>query len=258
MTEQLAIQIKLRNQLIDFQKKNPAFSLRSFAKKLQVSPSSLSEILNGKRNVSKKLAVRILTRLGSDPKDQNKIIQLFDYGKNGIKVSSPKNKYLELSADQFQILSQWHHFAILSLAETRGFSADPIWIAERLGIKISDADGALERLQRLGFIEWNRAKKNLKVCQGEMATSDDISNTAVRQSHFEDLKLAAQKLDEVDVNERDFTSITIAMDKTKLPEAKNMIRDFQDQLAAFLETGKQTEVYKICFHLFPLSQNLKK
>jgi uncharacterized protein (TIGR02147 family) len=258
MTEQLALQIKLRNQLFDYQKKNPAFSLRSFAKKLQVSPSSLSEILNGKRNVSKKLAVRMLARLGSDPKDQNKIIQLFDYNKNSTtKVSEPSKKYLELSSDHFQILSQWHHFAILSLTETKGFIADPVWISERLGIKVTEAELALERLQRLELVEWNRLKKSLKITKGQLMTSDDIADTAVRKSHFEDLQIAAKKLDEVDIVDRDFTSMTVALDKNKLPQAKKMIRNFQDQLATFLETGTQTEVYKICFHLFTLSQNSK-
>lgn len=233
--------------------------MRSFAKKLQVSPSSLSEILNGKRNVSKKLAVRILSRLGSDPKDQNKIIQLFDYTKGGSKnISAPKKKYLELSSDQFQIMSQWHHFAIMSLAETKGFTADPIWISERLGIKTIDAEAALERLQRLEFIEWNKTKKTLKTLQGELSTSDEIASNAVRQSHFEDLKLAAQKLDDVGINERDFTSVTVAIDRNKLGQAKKMIREFQDHLAAFLETGTQTDVYKVCFHLFPLTQVSKK
>lgn len=258
MTEQLAIQIKLRNQLFDYQKKNPAFSLRSFAKKLQVSPSSLSEILNGKRNISKKLAIRILSRLGSDPKDQNKIIQLFEYSKISSQTDQPKTKkYLELSSDQFQTLSQWQHFAILALTETKGFIADPSWISGRLGLSLGEVEQALDRLHRLGLIEWNRTKKLLKVTNGPLTTSDDISDLAVRQSHFEDLKMAAQKLDDIEVDDRDFTSITVAIDKSKMKEAKTMIREFQDKLSAFLETGKQTEVYKICFHLFPLTQITK-
>ncbi len=259
MTEQLAIQSKLRNQLLDFQKKNPAFSLRSFAKKLQMSPSSLSEILNGKRNVSKKLAIKILTRLGSDPKDQHKIIHLFDYQKGQTKKDNDsKMNFLELSSDQFQTLSQWYHFAILSLAETKGFVAEPLWIARRIGIKLNEAEQALERLQRLGLIEWSRSKKTLKLTKGPLSTSDDIANSAVKQSHYEDLKLAADKLDQVTVDERDFTSVTVAIDKTKLNQAKKMIRDFQDQLSAFLETGTQTEVYKMCFHIFPLSHSIHK
>ncbi len=265
MTEQLAIQSKLRDQLLEYQNKNPAYSLRSFARKLQISPSSLSEILSGKRRVSKNLAQKILSRLGADPNDQDKILSLFDYSTNA-NDSAKKDgttglssrSYLELSSDQFQILSQWYHFAILSLAETKGFVADPLWISHRLGIKLPDAERALERLHRLGLAVWTRSKKTLTLTHRQLSTTDEIASTAVRQSHNEDLKLASEALDQVAVEDRDFTSITIAIDKNKLPRAKKMIREFQNQLAAFLETGNQTEVYKFCFYAFPLSQSLSQ
>ena len=35
-------------------KKNPSYSLRSFAKSLNISHAALSQILNGKRNLTKK------------------------------------------------------------------------------------------------------------------------------------------------------------------------------------------------------------
>ena len=41
--------------------------MRAFAKKLNLSPSALSEILNGKRKISQKKAMMIFERLGANP-----------------------------------------------------------------------------------------------------------------------------------------------------------------------------------------------
>lgn len=258
MTDQIALQTKLRTHFLALQQKNPSFSLRAFAQKLHLSPSALSEILNGKRKVSRQLAEKILSQMGTDPKEQSKILSLFQ------KTSRPDfqenedegRRYLELKSDQFQLISKWHHFAILSLVETKGFQANPLWIAKRLGIKVVEAEQALERLERLGFIQWSRSQKKIKLLHAQLDTTNDVADPAIRQSHFEDLHLSTRALEQVDVKDRDFSSLTIAIDKSKLPEAKKMIREFQDRLSAFLETGTQTEVYKLNFHVLPLTREV--
>lgn len=256
MTEQIAFQSKLRSQLLDLQQRNPSYSLRAFANKIQISPSALSEILNGKRRVSRQLAEKALGLMGADPQEQNKILKLFSSKQPSILENGHKEDsgYLELKADQFQVISKWYHFAILSLAETKDFKANPLWIAKRLGIKLIEAEQALDRLERMGFIKWSKSQKKIELLQHQLSTTDDIANAAVRQSHFEDLKLAETVLQNVAVEARDFSSITISIDKEKLPLAKKMIRQFQDQLCAVLETDKRTDVYKFNFQVLPLTK----
>lgn len=250
LTEQLALQNKLRDSLLEAQKRNSGYSLRAFAKKLQMSPSALSEILSGKRKVSKDLAEKILRNIGSNPREQHKILSLFEAGKTGFS----KSNYLEISADQFHVIADWYHFAVLSLAETKGFRAEPLWIAKRLGIKLQDAEVALERLHRLGMAKWSRKQKTLELTNAQFTTSDDIANQAIRKSHQEDLEISSRLLEEVSVEKRDFTSMTMAIDASKMAQAKKMIRDFQDQMSTLLESGEKTEVYKLCVHLMPLSK----
>jgi uncharacterized protein (TIGR02147 family) len=258
MTDQIALQTKLRTHFLALQRKNPSFSLRAFAQKLQLSPSALSEILNGKRKVSRQLAEKILAQMGTDPQEQSKILSLFQKSSRPDFQDESANdrKYLELKSDQFQMISKWHHFAILSLVETKGFQANLLWIAKRLGIKLPEAEQALERLERMGLIQWSRSQKKIKLTHAQLSTTDDVANPAIRQSHYEDLHLSTQALDQVAVEDRDFSSLTIAIDKSKLPEAKKMIREFQDRLCAFLETGEQDEVYKLNFHVLPLTREV--
>jgi uncharacterized protein (TIGR02147 family) len=135
---------------------------------------------------------------------------------------------------------------------TRNFTSNPNWIAKRLGISVSEVKDALERLTRLGLIHVND-RGDLVRGKAKFRTTDDVVNLSLRQAHSDNLELARNSLARDSVDQRDFTAATMAIDPKKLPEAKERIRKFQDDLAELLESGSQTEVYKICIQLFPLT-----
>lgn len=252
-SSQLALQQTLQTALTDAQTRNPAYSLRSFASKLGLSPSSLSEILNGKRRVSRKIALRVTERLCLPPEQKDALLGLFPQQGTG-ELPEASKVYTLLSADQFHIVSEWQHFAILSLAETKGFKGRASWIAERLGIKQSEAQTALDRLLRMGLLAVGK-RGDVVSTGNEFTSSDDVTSSAVKRAHVKNLELAASSLDRDAVTARDFSAVTMAIDPAHLPVAKKMIREFQDRLSLFLETGNRTEVYKVCMQLFPLTQS---
>ena len=61
------------------------------------------------------------------------------------------------------------------------------------------------------------------------------------------------KLDDVPVEFRDFSSMTIAVDPEKLPEAKAVIREFRQKMASLLRDGNKTEVFQFALQLYPLT-----
>lgn len=250
---QIAIQQTLQEALTSAKTRNPSFSLRAFAQRLGVSPSSLSEILNGKRRVSRKLAERVTDRLCLPPAEREALLNLFVAENQSGETAGASKVYTQLSADQFHIVSEWYHFAIVSLAETQGFRGRAGWIARRLGIKLSEAQTALERLTRLGLLEQD-ARGELVPTGKQFSSPDDIQNLALRRAHTKNLELAQASLENDPVAHRDFTAVTMAVDARRLPIAKQMIREFQDRLSAFLEAGEKNEVYKISVQLFPLTQ----
>lgn len=260
---QTEIQNKIRLNLNQLKIRNPSFSLRAFAKKLDLSPSALSEILNGKRKISKRMAARIYERMNLSPNEMNEALSLFDQEshktENVHDESSDKSKtidFLQLSSDQFNLIGEWQHFAILSLMETKGFKSDLIWIANKLNLTQKVVQTSIDRLVRLGFVF--RKNKKLVTNKRALLTSDNVSNQAVRKAHYADLVLAEKALDTCPVDERDFTSITIAASKNNLIKAKKMIREFQDKLTLCLEEGEKDEVYKFSFSLYPLTERVTK
>ncbi len=68
------------------------------------------------------------------------------------------------------------------------------------------------------------------------------------------LEKALTAIDVVPQDEKDITSMTMAIDESKIPEAKKRIKAFRRQLCEFLETGKQTRVFNLGIQLYPISK----
>lgn len=246
MNNQLPLRNLLHNEFLQKRKKNPAFSIRAFARQAGISPGSLSEFLRGKRNISYKLAQKVVDKLTIPPDEAKSALTESFQKKESIKIN-----YTELEMDQYYIIADWFHFAILSLVETKYFKNDINWIANRLNIHKRDAKEALNRLIRLNLIKELNGK--LKLTRERFITSDGVPNVSLKKSHHQNLELAQVSLDRDDVSTRDFSSVTMAIDPKKLPEAVKKIRNFYNELTQTLERGEKTEVYRFCGQLFPLT-----
>lgn len=257
MNEQLAIQKLLRSQLLIAQSKNPKYSLRSYSRKLGINAGALSAIINGKRNVSKDMAGKITRKLLIDPQERIEILSLFPEIRKYRNTDEMKQdegvKYLEIEASTFKLIAEWEHFAVLSLIKTTDFKNDYQWISDRLGVSKFRAQEVVERLLSLGFLELN-TDGSLKRVRAAYRSSDETVSLSVRKSHDENFELARESLQSDSINVRDFTSVTMAINPEKISIAKEMIRKFQDELSEVMESGPQSEVYRMSVQLFPLSK----
>ncbi len=77
-TEQTSCRVILQQTLFSKQQKNKRYSLRAFARDLKISPSFLSEVLNGKYGISKQLAGQIADRLGFNSEEMQHFCSLAD------------------------------------------------------------------------------------------------------------------------------------------------------------------------------------
>lgn len=257
MNAQINLQNILNKKFMEMKARNPSFSLRAYAKRLEVQSSPLSEILKGKRRVSRSMAEKFATKLMLDPTETMYLLKDFPaVQKRNSYAKEKKSQDMEmtrLNAEQFNLISDWVHYAILNLITTKDFISDPKWIAERLAVKKEKVDECLTRLFKLELIKRNdeghfvRTKSNLN-------TSDDVVSLSVKKAHLIDMDMAKEKLLQCDVSQRDFTSITIPFDQSLMPEVKQMIRKLQSEIYELMQEHGPQEVYKINTYLYPLTK----
>ena len=239
----------LRAELGKRCQKNPNYSLRAFARSLKIDSSSLSAILNEKRRVSPKIAKRLLDQLGVEPVVKQKIISSMI----GLEDAQPQSdEFVELEAEKFKVIADWEHFAIMALLETENCKHSISWIANKLAIGTGTVIEAMARLEKVGLLK--KEDGRWLTTGASVSTTNEISDPALRRHNRQYIEKSLDSLERDAVEERDITGITMAIDKTKLEDAKKMIRTFRRQLCKFLEAGRQDDVYRVNIQLFPIDR----
>lgn len=241
-------QVWLQKEFSEKCRKNPRYSLRAFARLLEMDASSVSQILSGKRRVSHKVLHKVCDRLSTPPTVRE---QLSTVPKNPRKKHAPA--FHELAADAFAVMADWYHYAILELTYTKDFQSNPAWIARKLGISATEASVAIQRLERLDLLAW---EKNRLVKTQAFLTNYHEGFTAPAQKELQRqlLQKALHAVDHTPQEAKDITSITMAIDPKKIPAAKEKIKKFRRSLCKFLSDGSDnTRVYNLNLQLFPLS-----
>lgn len=246
----------LRQRWLDAQLKREGYSLRRFASRVRVAAPILSELFNGKRKVTRKLALQIFDGLGTEPDLVQKLLARLPEKQVRRKRASTKKtqvNYIQLITDEFRMVADWYYIAILSLAETEGFRSDPTWIGKRLGITQEQAASAVQTLLRLGLLS-REPHGRLSVTGKRFSTTNSIPDASIRKNHIQSLELARQAIDEVPMELREISASVIAADPDLLPEAKSRIKELRREIARILEGGRKREVYRLSVQLIPLTK----
>ncbi len=236
----------LLNELATRRNRNALYSMRAFARDLNLGLGSLSEVLSGKRDLSKNNLVKVLQNIELKPEQKDFLLR-----KQAPPPKSPEALHQLLLEDQFKLISDWYYLAILNLAKLKKNKAAPPWIATRLNIEVYLCIEALERLQRLNLL---KIEKNRLVRTSQpLTTSSDLPSTAIRKHHSQNLMLAEKSLHRDPMHLREFGSVTMPVNLKNLPKLKSLLLKTRKKAADLLEDDKATEVYTLSFQLFPLT-----
>jgi transcriptional regulator with XRE-family HTH domain len=232
--------IYLQNEFIERVKKNPSYSLRAFAKSLDINDSTLSKILKGKLNITDKRFNFLSEKLKIRFEDLNYFF--------------PKN---ELSKAQYIVLNEWYCLAFLELLKTKRFINDPNWIAQKLQISINEVNLCIHSLKIAKLIKLNKKDNSIKLISANNKWNSD-SEKILRQLHLQlqetFIKKSLQTLYSTKSSEKENSSLTVACSRKLMPEIKNKINKFKTELDDFIEAnGKHDDVYQLNISFFPLT-----
>ena len=257
----------IKNELKKRCEKNSRYSLRAFARDLDLAPSRLSEVLNARTGLSREKAEEIATHLGmnSDEKEFFCTLVESEHARSEIDRELAKTKlakfhsksYSSLEVDHFKVVSDWYHFAILQLTQVKDFQSDQRWIASALGISEIEVKLAIERLVRLEYLAIKRKKYILT--ENYAHVSSATPSGSLRKFHRQILQKAIDAIDLQSIDQRDLGAMIMSVNAKDIPAIKEKIRDFRKELNHFTQqNSNRNTLYCVSTQLFELTSGEKK
>lgn len=244
----------IKNDLSLKQRNNNQYSLRAYARDLGIHPSTLSQILNGNRPLPFKDSATVIRNLNLNPRDRTLFMESLMRKKtqlDAIKIDDLDQRFM-LDESYYKIIAEWEHYAILDLFDLADFYPTIEGITSKLDITTNRAQVVLNNLLHAGLLKEENDK--LVKVHSDVRTTEDISNAALKESHIETMEMGKNKIKEIEVELRDFSATTVAIDLDKLPEAKTIIREFRQKMSALLRDGHKTDVYQLAIQFYPLTK----
>lgn len=256
---------------LDFQKrksKNPRYSLRSYARFLNVPVATLSRFFQGNAVLSFESAERIFRCFSfTDAQIEFFRKDLATLGARSLakqkntkeEISKMRQKHFTiLEEDRFKPISEWHCFAILSLMDLPDYLHDEQWIAERLNLNPARVRQDLEHMLRVGMITFDSAANRWIVNANYHVMSTPAPSKMIREYHRQVLSKAVDAIESQPHLMRDFNSLVLSFDSCQVAQAKEMITAFKDLFdSRFSRESRRPKdsVYTLNIQFFRLDQD---
>lgn len=261
--QMLKAELNSRKQL------NSAYSLRAFARDLEISAPQLSMILSGKKGLSKAKAVSLAQHLSWTQQDRDIFIDLVD-ASHSRSLSSKEQAYIKIQKkmakrsvslekfiedDVFKNIAEPIHFQIIEALKLSFVSGTIEEIFSILPYTEEEIRGACKRLIQLNLIQKDKTK--LKVDDYKIVAGDRDLSHALRLHHSSQLKLAQKAISEQDVQTRCLSSLTVAIPEELIPEVFQKITSFRKEVNDFIiqnTNQKKTKIYSLNTQFFKVNK----
>lgn len=248
---------------------NPKFSYRYFSRRAGYSsPNFLQLVIKGKRGLSSESVERFAKALDLGAKEKKFFSYLVEF--NQARTAEEKNKAFEKVAASrrfrqarridhamYTYLSRWYFPAIREMTARVDFQEDVEWIATQLlpNIKPSEVKEALEILLELGLVV---RQDDGKLSRGEpsLTTGHEVHSLAIGNYHRQMLQRASESIESVPSELRDLGALTVCIEPSSVPEIKQRIHTFREQLLDRCDRDDTPRVvYQINLQFFPLNHS---
>ena len=242
---------------------NPNYSLRAFARDLDVSPSVISRALHAEREISASTARRLVVALKLSEAEAELFFnsvseeaKKFVKKRNNLLGKAPDEPNPEswglISNENFPAIASWKSYAILEglgLSDRRSLGE----ICQSLGISEEEGRVILSRLVQEGLVvekpEGGFEKKRKFTRMANIFESSE----SLRGHQAEFLEHSRRALETVPIENRVHMTAMLAIDPQKVDRARLMIDEFIKKLSDVITVHPQKEVYWLGCSLIPVS-----
>ena len=253
-------------------KERSGFTWRDFAKVAGYSsPVFLKLVCDGKANLSEAGIERVASAMGLVGVDLQyfRLLVAFDQEKSSaakkktfaeMRALANDNSFALVGEDQYDYYGSWLNPVLREMAP-RLNGATPAQMAGELVFEsaASNVKNSLKLLEKNGLLqkdEQGRYKQgNRSITTGNL----DVTSLAIREMHRQMGELAVQSLDQVPVNERDVSGLTIGISENAFEKITKEIAEFRRRISAIvMDDAGEERVYRLNVQLFPLTNTLPK
>lgn len=207
-------------QLFSIRKKrNKQYSLRRFSTQLGISHSHLLDIISGRRNISTRMAKKILSNVHLEISAQHHFLRLVEAQGRAILPILPETDV------PVETLSAWYHLPILNLCGLPQLKVTASLASKTLGIPLENARSALLFLTELGHLKAEKDGAYSRVKNFSFRNRTRNKDVNRRQLEFlEQVRLSALNLPPT---ERALGNMTFTMNSLQF-------KHFEEKLFNFL------------------------
>nr|BFD61125.1 hypothetical protein CKG001_32320 [Bdellovibrio sp. CKG001]BFD64588.1 hypothetical protein BdHM001_32690 [Bdellovibrio sp. HM001] len=246
------------------------FSLRQVAKEAGMASGYLPMCFARKRKLSRRALAKLKPHLKMTPKEERyldllQVIAESEDPKERVQALTGLQKlrdYKESNRHELEVhqyLSKWYFVAIRELVNLPEFSADPVWIQQKLRGRVSqkEVEDALDFLLKFGFVDKDSDGK-YKVIQKQLDCHEGVFKISLGEFHRQMLDWAKTSIEEVPRAERLLLGHTAALTKGQFEAVQTILRDALASLEKVdaADADPTGEVYHIELAAFPLTKKV--
>ncbi|MGZ3771607.1 MAG: TIGR02147 family protein [Bdellovibrio sp.] len=242
--------------------RNPRYTLRSFARDLNISVSSLSLILAGKQGLSIGTATTICEKLKLEDREIEIFVASVKSLHSRIAKERTRNKKVLnnllkvyrksiLHSKIFQDVSKWQFFALLEYLRSHP-KTKPEIMANALRMPLPVLQDYLLKLQNAGILVKEPTQWKLKA--EIFSIISDAPSRVIRDFHQGVITRASEAIEKQSMKERTLAATFFAFDPEKFPEIEEKIREFRlNLIREYSIKSENAEVFCLSQQLFQLS-----
>lgn len=224
----------LREELGLRQSRRPQYSLRAFARDLEMSPSFLCEFLAGRQGISRERVFWLAKKLNLSDDQREHFWDLIEakFGRSpeakkmaGLRVvQRSKSHKSKLSLDRFRLVADWYNLVILEILSLPGPQFDAKQMADILDISVKDVNQALMRLRTLNLIQ-EEEDGRWRVTEEVTSTEEAGPNEAIQYAHQRMLQMQAAQVERKGIDQRESVSIAFSLHDGDWPDFRRELKE---------------------------------
>jgi uncharacterized protein (TIGR02147 family) len=260
----------LRAVFDEKKKQTPHFSHRSLMQKLSLrAPGHMLFVMQGKRRLTRKIALRLSAYLKLNKKESEYLLSLVRYTDAGAPaekqfafeelLSLRQRSFWKVPALGYRFYEKWYYSAVRASLDVEPFKGDWNRLASSLcpAITAKEAHQAIELLLELGMAKRDEAGY-VHPSEEAISTGDSWTSELIRNCQRGFIDLGKEALDRFAREERDISNLTVTVSGETFEVIKKKVKELRGQIMAMACAEQAPDrVLQVNIQLFPLQKKCR-